>query len=177
MNSYLPQLVSHIRGKLSPEGSLRRSFAGKCGLAQSISFFKLEDKGVEFKPFASQTLDGWNYGHASGTLIDQSGQLILVDPTFVQFAEDDSDGSPYQLLGQTQTGQELIEALESDGYCVLDDDKAYAYLESFLGGSELFVLPEDAFDMLVDPMPHRFNLVVGRNNVRATRENIAPFLS
>lgn len=154
-----------------PMASGAQDLKGLCGLAQCIAFQKLSQtysrmNHLIVKPFASQSLLGWWFGHAALSVcaIDREHtRYYILDPTFVQYADekDDCGQNPYKCLMSNDNGANLAKDLISSGVARLDPINAMQYAGSFCLGKRPFTSEKDAYEFMKEPPPHFYHLSYG----------------
>lgn len=184
-NSVLKDIAAQTRQKLARyvealEGNsvpstrdlnLTQSFEGMCGMAQVIASYAVEGIGYKERPFASQTLKDYEYGHAA-LIVETEGEHYLMDTTFQQFVDMQPAHDPaYQLL-QSETGKALFDTLEKVGYIKLTPQIAQTYLASFCGGIKQFPTDEGALKFLQKPPHHMNHYVTGPGQTTFSEEEL-----
>lgn len=163
-------------------------FPGKCGNAQCIISYGLDDLGIKHSLLAIQNLgDGilphrpYQLCHVNVSVpinVEGSDRWFLIDPTFRQFFYADMpcgksyhDNSPGNILAESSNGADILDKLLPDGWLQLTPRLAQMYLESFNLGKKAFNRPGDAMAIFSNPPPDEPGGI--KNNLWLTRESAA----
>ena len=172
MIDILPDVINKVQNKLNPQNSLSHDFTGQCGAAQSILFYAFADLGIKYKPFASQSLENYFFGHAAGIISDDKGKHYLIDPTFTQFATNKNQEQPSDILRKSDEGCKLLEELLKKYFFEVTKDTAYLYLQSFLNKQKVNISKDEAYQFLINPPQHEYHLTYASDDRKATRTSL-----
>ena len=147
----------------APDDISKDTYAGYCGDAQSFIDLTLRDYGMDSKPFATQTLPHYKYGHVAQTSTFETTEgpkIYLIDPTFRQFQQQQAGNrftAPGLILANQPGGEEMVEALCTKGYIELTPERAFSYTAAFNDGISPYATPDAAMSFFTRPIESPMN--------------------